>query len=160
MTVPRIMEASTHTADHALSFEAQPAARLPEVELAAVKGIDASGRLVVALEGRSGGRELPALCATEDELCEGDTVTVGFLGGDPARPVVLGKLRAPRLRPAQGPAAPAEELLLEADRQLTLRCGKASLILTRSGKVLLRGAYVSSHSSGVNRIKGGSVQVN
>ena len=31
---------------------------------------------------------------------------------------------------------------------------------TRAGKVLVRGAYVSSRSSGVQRIKGGSVQIN
>ena len=41
-----------------------------------------------------------------------------------------------------------------------LRCGKASITLTRAGKVLIRGAYLLSRSSGVNRIKGGSVQIN
>ena len=41
-----------------------------------------------------------------------------------------------------------------------LRCGKASITLTREGKVLIKGAYLSSRSSGVNRIKGGSVQIN
>ena len=30
----------------------------------------------------------------------------------------------------------------------------------RAGKVLIRGAYLLSRSSGVNRIKGGSVQIN
>ena len=38
--------------------------------------------------------------------------------------------------------------------------GKASITLTREGKVLIRGTYLSSRSSGVNRIKGGSVQIN
>ena len=41
-----------------------------------------------------------------------------------------------------------------------LRCGQASLTLTRAGKILLSGTYVLSHSSGVNRVKGGSVQIN
>jgi hypothetical protein len=41
-----------------------------------------------------------------------------------------------------------------------LRCGQASVTLTKAGKVLIRGTYVSSRSSGVNRIKGGSVQLN
>lgn len=41
-----------------------------------------------------------------------------------------------------------------------LRCGKASITLTRSGKIILRGTYISSRSSGVIRIKGGSVQIN
>jgi len=41
-----------------------------------------------------------------------------------------------------------------------LRCGKASITLTREGKVLIHGSYISSRSTGVNRVKGGSVQLN
>ena len=37
---------------------------------------------------------------------------------------------------------------------------KASITLTSAGKILLRGAYILNRSSGVNRIKGGSVQIN
>ena len=50
--------------------------------------------------------------------------------------------------------------MLTAEREIELRCGKSSLVLTRAGKVLIRGAYLLSRSSGVNRIKGGSVQIN
>jgi hypothetical protein len=41
-----------------------------------------------------------------------------------------------------------------------LQCGSASLTLRRDGRVLIRGAYVETHSRGVNRIKGGSVKIN
>jgi hypothetical protein len=41
-----------------------------------------------------------------------------------------------------------------------LHCGKASITLTRAGKVIIRGEYVLARSSGVNRIVGGSVQIN
>lgn len=51
-------------------------------------------------------------------------------------------------------------LRFEAEEEIELRCGGASIVLTRAGKVLLRGAYLLSRSSGVNRIKGGSVQIN
>ena len=44
--------------------------------------------------------------------------------------------------------------------QIVLRCGEASITLTRAGKVLIRGAYVLSRSSGTNRIQGGSVEIN
>ncbi len=44
--------------------------------------------------------------------------------------------------------------------QIVLRCGKASITLTKEGKVILQGAYVSNQSSGVLRLKGGSVQIN
>lgn len=49
---------------------------------------------------------------------------------------------------------------LQAREQIVLRCGKSSITLTRAGKVIIRGAYISSKSSGANRIKGGSVQIN
>jgi hypothetical protein len=64
-------------------------------------------------------------------------------------------------RPAQVEVqADGERLLLDARTQLVLRCGKASITLTREGKVLIQGSYISSRSSGVNRVKGGSVQLN
>ena len=50
--------------------------------------------------------------------------------------------------------------MLTAEREIVLKCGKASITLTRAGKVIIRGAYVLSRSSGVNRIVGGSVQIN
>ena len=53
-----------------------------------------------------------------------------------------------------------ERLIFRANEEIVLRCGKASITLTKAGKIILRGAYVLSRSSGVNRIKGGSVQIN
>jgi hypothetical protein len=51
-------------------------------------------------------------------------------------------------------------LTFDADEQIVLRCGKASITLTKAGKIIIRGAYLLNRSSGVNRIKGGSVQIN
>ena len=48
----------------------------------------------------------------------------------------------------------------DAKEQIVLRCGKSSITLTRAGKVLIKGAYLLHRSSGVNRIKGASVQIN
>lgn len=47
-----------------------------------------------------------------------------------------------------------------AEEEIILKCGKSSIHLTRSGKIIIRGAYLLNRSSGVNRIKGGSVQIN
>jgi hypothetical protein len=101
-------------------------------------------------------------------------VVVAFEGGDFRKPIILGVLwrpageapaPTPALRPgAERPHVGAEvdgdRLVFTAEKEIVLRCGKASLTLTRAGKVLVRGAYLLSHSSGVNRIKGGSVQIN
>jgi hypothetical protein len=105
----------------------------------------------------------------------GRNVVLVFERGDPRRPIVLGVMqetlssRPPR--PGDEPEArqPASQInaeidgqrvVITADREIVLRAGKASITLTRAGKVLIRGAYLLSRSSGVNRIKGGSVQIN
>ncbi len=98
----------------------------------------------------------------------GATVVVVFEQGDVRRPIVVGLLEKQR---TPGQVANASErtvsvqadddrIVLTADREIVLRCGQASITLTKAGKVLIHGAYVSSRSSGVNRIKGGSVQIN
>ncbi|MFA7060615.1 MAG: DUF6484 domain-containing protein [Pedobacter sp.] len=53
-----------------------------------------------------------------------------------------------------------KRITFDAQEEIELRCGKSSITLTKAGKVLIRGAYLLSRSSGTNRIKGGSVQIN
>ena len=96
----------------------------------------------------------------------GASVVLMFEHGDPDRPVVLGVLRGQPGwplddKPAQVDVdADGQRMTVSAREQLVLRCGKASITLTKAGKVLVEGSYVLSRSTGVNRIKGGSVQLN
>ena len=96
----------------------------------------------------------------------GRSVTLVFERGDVAWPIVTGVLRGPGAWPLPDPLAQVQveadgqRLVVNAGEQLVLRCGQASITLTKAGKVLIQGTYVSSRSSGVNRIKGGSVQLN
>jgi len=96
----------------------------------------------------------------------GQGVVLMFEGGDVHQPIVMGVLRGQAGWPlAEPPAtvdvdADGERMIVSAKEQLVLRCGKASITLTKAGKVLIDGSYVSSRSSGVNRVKGGSVQLN
>lgn len=53
-----------------------------------------------------------------------------------------------------------ERLVLTAEREIVLQCGGASITLTRAGKIIIRGEYVVTRAAGVNRILGGSVQIN
>jgi len=41
-----------------------------------------------------------------------------------------------------------------------LRCGDASITLTRAGKVVIQGNYILSRSSGYNKIKGAAIDIN
>ena len=96
----------------------------------------------------------------------GAPVVLMFEHGDPERPIVIGVLRGqagwPRSdKPAQVDVdADGQRMIVSAREQLVLRCGKASITLTSAGKVLIDGGYVQSRSTGANRIKGGSVQIN
>lgn len=49
---------------------------------------------------------------------------------------------------------------ISGEEQVVLKCGDSSITLTKSGKILIRGKYLLNRSTGVNRIMGGSVQVN
>ena len=96
----------------------------------------------------------------------GRQVVLIFENGDPRRPIIVGLLKSTHACPLpEQPGrvqveADGERLIVSAKEQLVLRCGKASITLTKAGKVLIQGAYVSNRSSGVMRIKGGSVQIN
>lgn len=99
-------------------------------------------------------------------------VLLAFEKNDPAFPVILDVLQARINEPEQkeeisftSDALPeltidGKKITFEAQDEIVLRCGKASITLTRAGKVIIRGAYVLNRSTGVNRIKGGSVQIN
>ena len=50
--------------------------------------------------------------------------------------------------------------MIEADREVVLRCGDASITLTRAGKVIIKGSYILSRSSGYNKIKGAAIDLN
>jgi hypothetical protein len=72
------------------------------------------------------------------------------------QPLILGLIQpmAPEVE------ADGEKLVLEARREMTLRCGKASITMTADGRVTIRGTQVLSRSDGPNRVQGASVQLN
>ncbi len=116
---------------------------------------------VVAFPGNLAEAGLPARSTTRLELDHiGRQVALMFENGDPRRPLVIGLIQQPGQPPPLVAEVDRERLVLTAQREIVLKCGKASITLTRAGKVILRGAYLLSRSSGVNRIKGGSVQIN
>lgn len=53
-----------------------------------------------------------------------------------------------------------DTVVFNAKQSIVLRCGEASITLQSDGKVVIRGIHVISHAKGVNRIRGGSVQLN
>ncbi len=52
------------------------------------------------------------------------------------------------------------KLVIEADQEIELKCGKSSFSMDRDGKIVVRGENVTNRAKQMNKIKGGSVQVN
>lgn len=110
-----------------------------------------------------------------EAITTGRGVLLTFEDGRPDAPIITGLLQdfgeAPQIwnEPEPEPEtnlADAEarvdgrRIELEAADEIVLRCGQASITLRRNGRVVIRGTYVESRSRGVNRIKGGSVEIN
>lgn len=96
----------------------------------------------------------------------GRSAVLMFEEGDPGRPIIIGCLHGveakglPSIPGHVEVEADGKRLVVSAQDQIVLRCGKASITLSKEGKVVIQGAYLSNQSSGVLRLKGGSVQIN
>jgi hypothetical protein len=121
----------------------------------------AAGRVIVSFDVAGIDVRRPARTTAAIDLADvGKDVVLIFAGGRIEEPIILGVIQPP---PGPSPVRAKvddDRLVLTAAKEIVLECGEASITLTKAGKVLIRGAYVLSRSSGVNRIKGGSVQIN
>lgn len=125
----------------------------PDVVLGTLVAVADGGAPLVDFAGNPAGQPVQALAtARYTETAVGSSVALMFVEGDKTRPLAIGVV--------QHDAACSERLTLTAAREIVLQCGRASIVLTRAGKVLVRGAYVALRSSGMNRITGASVQIN
>ncbi len=119
----------------------------------------------------------------------GRQVALLFAGGDPSRPIIVGLIRqlfdnvvdaTEAHDPTDAEKTDSEfsissmananltrhspidrsRVVLTSDKEIVLQCGKASITLTRAGKVIIRGEHIVSRSSGANQIKGSIVSLN
>lgn len=154
----------------------EPEDRIDGVRVGTVTAIDENGAVRV---DHPGGRFGPTPAkvtggvsarAASGVLAPGQRVLLLFEDGDPRRPVVIDtvhdrvevpaptEMEAPE--PLEDVTVDGRRVTFDAREEIVLRCGKSSITLTRAGKILIRGAYLLTRSSGVNRIKGASVQIN
>jgi hypothetical protein len=142
--------------------------KIDNVVIGLLLGINELGQPLVAYSGNPD--ETARIARSSAQLSTNDTgceVALLFEGGDPKRPLVIGKIQQTSKTTDQDQdesvntaELDGESIVLSARHNITLKCGKASITLTKAGKVLVRGTYLLNRSSGVNRIKGGSVQIN
>lgn len=98
----------------------------------------------------------------------GDQLLIAFENGDVQRPIILGVIHGPQHQAAalsfgQGSMnakVDDERIEIKAEREIVLKCGDASITLTRAGKVIIKGNYILSRSTGYNKIKGAAIDIN
>jgi len=141
--------------------------RIDGVVIGVLTGFDSEQHPMVIFPGNPNDSALLARATTAlntDDI--GKEVALLFENGAPNAPMIIGRLR--HTKETEINLSPAPKIVevdgarqvIEAKEEIVLKCGKASITLTKAGKIILRGAYILSRSSGANRIKGGSVQIN
>lgn len=150
----------------------RPTPALPGCVVGTLAGRGELGEPLVDFPGSEQG-PLPActVLGRPDDLVVGTSVLLVFEHGDPARPVIVGSVGdgRPPAAPTSTTAALATpqdvvvdvpSLVVEARRQIVLRCGAGSVTIRADGTIVIRGTNLVSRSSGGNRIKGSSVRIN
>ena len=154
------------------------------VRVGKIVRIDGDGRILVDYPQNSMGAiparftramDIESLVSAKDQ---GLQVLLVFEDNRPDRPIIIDVLSSLMDSISEsGTRTVQEDLILNMDEtqditlngkkiiftgqeEIVLKCGKASITMTKAGKIIIRGAYLLNRSSGVNRIKGGSVQIN
>lgn len=152
--------------------------RIEGVVIGVLMGVD-GGRPMVVFPGNLHDAAIAARSlAPLDHAPLGAEVALLFEGGDPRLPLIVGRIVQPggpggaQVEP-EGERLPVEpdgeriavqrdgeRVRIVAGERLELRCGRATILMERDGRITIRGAQVVSHASGANRIRGGSVHLN
>jgi len=129
------------------------------VSVATFAGLDDDGRFLVSIDSTA----VPAAALSTIALTAADAgarVAIAHERGDAGRPIIIGRIHQRAETPLSGLTVEDERVVIRAERDIELRCGDASIVLTRSGKVLIHGNFVLTRSRGANKIKGAFVDIN
>lgn len=103
---------------------------------------------------------------------QGREVLINFIDNDINQPVIIGVLASVvddmvkmELASADKPTkanviSDGESVLISAEKDIRLVCGKSSLLLRKDGKIIAKGTSILSRASASNKVKGGSVEIN
>ncbi len=134
--------------------------RIEGVVIGALIGFE-KGKPLVVFAGNPKDHAIAARSTTELTYAMiGCDLALLFEGGDPAKPLIVGRIVDPVQLETPSVIRDGELVRVTAQEQLELRCGKASIIMKKDGHITIRGTYLISHASAANRIRGGSVNLN
>ncbi|MER9136965.1 DUF6484 domain-containing protein [Mesorhizobium sp. M0830] len=121
-----------------------------------------NGAPLVVFVGNPRETAIAARSLTELDLSAiGSELALLFEEGDPTRPLVVGRIVDPAHKNKELQVArEGDRVIITGHERVELRCGLASIILEKNGRVTIRGSQLTSQASGTNRIRGGAVHLN
>lgn len=159
-----------------------------EVVIGEIEGLSANGEALVNFPQNGNQQPIAAMSTVAiNAEHEGRQVALLFTAGDLNQPLIIGLIHsplqdlidrfeeaadtnddavsAPDTESAQSNSrieanADGKRVVIEGQDEVVLKCGEASITLTKAGKIIIRGKYLLNRATGVNRILGGSVQIN
>ncbi len=152
-----------------------------EIIIGTLIGLNGSGQPLVDFPQNPTSMPITAMsttAVTQQQVAR--QVALLFNQGDLKQPIIMGLIHSPLQAMLENYVQDSEtekvelaanlniedinvegnKVTFEAQDEMVFKCGESSITLTKAGKVLIRGKYLLNRSSGVNRIMGGSVQVN
>ncbi|TJV41244.1 MAG: hypothetical protein E5Y02_18905 [Mesorhizobium sp.] len=135
--------------------------RIDGVVIGLLIGFEGGAPLVVFV-GNPRETAIAARSLTElDTSAIGSELALLFEGGNPMRPLVVGRIVDPAARNRNLEVIrDGDRVVITGNERMELRCGLASIILEKNGRVVIRGTQLTSQASGTNRIRGGAVHLN
>jgi hypothetical protein len=146
------------------------------VRIGTISSIDKDGNVFVVFRGREEPVPARLTSSASERLRQGNSVgcevLLYFENNNAELPIIVDTLHHPmdhisypvttilNTEEPQDVTEVGKRIMFEAEDEIVLKCGKASVTLTKAGKILLKGEYLLSHSSGKNRIKGASISIN
>ena len=166
--VEAVLEAqSEREAKERVAEEQRAAARITGVVIGTVVRIGKRGPVVRYRGCPSPDGLVARAAAAVTEADVGRRAALMFEGGDPACPLLTGLMHYDEDQAVEHPAMGGmsiteddQKIEITVGKAISLNVGKASLIITPAGKIVLRGKYLLSRASGTNRVQGGSVRIN
>lgn len=144
--------------------------RADGIAIGVFDSVAGDGSPIVSIQALGLSRIAARSLVTLDPALVGQLLALGFEGGDPLKPIVLGMMLDPDAPPLEDEQVDdhepmdvlvdGERIVLTAAHEIEFRCGEAAIVLSADGRIQLRGTYITSQASATQRILGGSVNIN
>lgn len=154
-----------------------------EIHKGFITGLDDNGMVLVQVENIESSRScflLQKNSSDNDFICVGDKVLFALFDND-QNGYILGIIKTNKtetIKESKTLNYPGDKvevevpgrlekvningkrISIEAEEELTIKCGKGSILIDKQGKIVVRGTNLISRSSGNHKIKGASVSIN